>query len=177
MGLLGGFSYNTVRTPRPSATGWSHVQRYTTLMDFQMCSYSTMLPSPSPITPTRLCFVSRQSIEPWWPPVVGLGPSFPLFLSSQSLLPLMISQYHLQEQLGAVFICWHSQGTHPLELQPSLGATRHPLDIRRLGCCPVLISCSPDIWPAIWNCLSLSPESDQQLLVASPLTRMQSCVL
>lgn len=97
--------------------------------------------------------------------MVGLGPSPPLFPSSQSLLPLMISHYHCQEQLGAGLTWRHSQGTHPLELQPSHGSTGHPLDIRRLDCCTVPIRCSPDIRPAIWNCLSLSPESGQQLLV------------
>lgn len=95
VGLLEGFLCNTTRTPLPPATGWSQVQRCTIPMDFQMCNY-TVLPSPSPITPTRLCFVSHQSIEPWWPPVVGRGPSPPLFPSSQSLLPLMISHYHCQ---------------------------------------------------------------------------------
>lgn len=120
MGLLEGFPCNIARTPRPPATGWSQVQKYTTLLDFQMCSYNTMLPSPSPITPTRLCFVSVQSIEPWWPPVVGLGPSSPLFLSSQSLLPLVISHYHRQEQLG----CWVHLAAFPGH--PSLGAAAFP---------------------------------------------------
>lgn len=163
LGLLEDFLCNITRTPCLLQQD-GHRSRSTLPSWTSKCVATMLFSHPHlPIMPTRHCFISYQSIKPWWPPVVGLEPSSPLFLSSQSLLPSVIFHYHRQEQLDAGFTQRHSQGTHPLELQPSHGATRHPLVIRRLGCCTVLINCSPNIWPASWNaspCLCLLSQTN-----------------